>query len=136
MTVHIKTITDRGTSLGWTNGRSLTVDAGFGADQLRIGFDPDDLLGFAVGASYIKSLLVEAAHRQIRVSNIAVSASIQAPGTPDGGRVLISLTVAADADENALAELIEHTDRVAPIANLLRLKVAVRLTDAHVINGK
>jgi organic hydroperoxide reductase OsmC/OhrA len=134
MTVHIKTIADRGTSLGWTNSRSLTIDAGLAAGELRIGFDADELLGFAIGASYIKSLLVEAARQRIRVTNIAVDVSTEPPGETsiDCGRV-IALTVAADADEGTIAELIERTDRVAPISNLLRQRVAVRLTEAHIV---
>ena len=43
------------------------------------------------------------------------------------------MRVEADADEETIAELVEHADRVAKIPNLLRLGTSVRLTDAHVI---
>jgi organic hydroperoxide reductase OsmC/OhrA len=134
MTVHIRTVTSRGTSLAWTNGRSVTIDAGEGAGELRIGFDADELLALAVGSSFVTSLLREAARRRIRVTEVAVDVSTEAAGdrSHDPGEV-ISVTVAADAAENAVVEMIEHADRTAPISNRLRFGSSVRLTQAHVI---
>src|SRR3954467_8364640 len=98
MTVHIRTVTGRGTSLAWTNGRSLTIDGGDGAGELRIGFDADELLAFAVGASFVNSLVREAARRRIRITEVAVDVSTEAAGdgTHEPGQV-ISVTVAANA---------------------------------------
>jgi organic hydroperoxide reductase OsmC/OhrA len=136
MTVHIRTVTGRGTSLAWTNGRSVTIDAGEGAGELRIGFDADELLALAVGASYVKSLLREGARRRIRVTEVAVDVSTEAAGdgTHEPGQV-ISVTVTANADENAVVEMIEHADRTAPISNRLRFGSSVRLTHAYVIRN-
>jgi uncharacterized OsmC-like protein len=136
MSVHIRTVTGRGTSLAWTNGRSVTIDAGEGAGELRIGFDADELLALAVGASVVRSLLREARRRGIRVTEVAVDVSTEAAGddTREPGEV-ISVTVAADADENAVVEMIEHADRTAPISNRLRFGSSVRLTQASVIRN-
>src|SRR5690349_21454143 len=110
MTVHIRTVTGRGTSLAWSNGRSVTIDAGENAGELRIGFDADELLALAVGASYVRSLLHESARRRIRLTEVAVDVSTETPadGTSDPGQ-LISVTVAAAAaDERAIVEMIEQ----------------------------
>lgn len=136
MTVHIRTVTGRGTSLAWTNGRSVTIDAGEGAAELRIGFEADELLALAVGASFVKSLLREGTRRRIRVTEVTVDVSTEAAGdgTHGSGQV-ISVTVAANADESAVVEMIEQADRTAPISNRLRFGSPVRLTDAYVIRN-
>jgi organic hydroperoxide reductase OsmC/OhrA len=136
VTVHIRTISGRGTSLAWSNGRSVTLDAGTGAGDLRIGFDADELLALVVGASFVSSLLHEGARRRIRVTEVAVDVSTEAAGdgSPDGQ--LISVTVAADADENAVSEMIEHADRTATICNRVRFGSPVRLTQAYVIKNR
>jgi organic hydroperoxide reductase OsmC/OhrA len=134
MTVHIRTVTGRGTSLAWTSGRSVTIDAGENAGELRIGFDADELLALAVGASYVKSLLHESARRRIRLPEVAVDVSTETPadGASDPGQ-LISVTVAAAAaDERAIVEMIEQADRSSSIANRLRCGSAVRLAHAYV----
>jgi organic hydroperoxide reductase OsmC/OhrA len=136
MTVHIRTVTGRGTSLAWTNGRSVTIDAGEGTGELRIGFQADELLALAVGASFVKSLLREGARRRIRITEVAVDVSTEAAddGTHETGQV-ISVTVAANADESAVVEMIEQADRTAPISNRLRFGSPVRLTEAYVIRN-
>jgi organic hydroperoxide reductase OsmC/OhrA len=134
MSVHIRTVTGRGTSLAWTNGRSLTIDAGEGAGELRIGFDADELLALAVGASYVHSLLREGRRRRIQITEVAVDVSTEAGGAHDRGQT-ISVTVAANADKSAVVEMIEHADRTSPISNRLRFGSAVRLTQALVIRS-
>jgi len=134
MTVHIRTVTGRGTSLAWANGRSVTIDAGENTGELRIGFDADELLALAVGASYVRSLLHESERRRIRITEVSVDVSTETPadGASDPGQ-LISVTVAATAaDERAIVEMIEQADRTSPIANRLRCGSAVRLAHAYV----
>ena len=134
MTVHIRTVTGRGTSLAWSNGRSVTIDAGENAGELRIGFDADELLALAVGASYVRSLLHESARRRIRITEVSVDVATETPadGTSDPGQQISVTVAAAAADERAIVEMIEQADRTSPIANRLRCGSAVRLAHAYV----
>jgi len=135
MTVHIRTVTGRGTSLAWANGRSVTIDAGENTGELRIGFDADELLALAVGASYVRSLLHESERRRIRITEVSVDVSTETPGGDDasdpGQRISVTVAAAA-ADERAIVEMIEQADRTSPIANRLRCGSAVRLAHAYV----
>jgi hypothetical protein len=65
---------------------------------------------------------------------VAVDVSTQAAGdgTHEPGQVL-SVTVAANADDSAVVEMIEQADRTAPISNRLRIGSPVRLTEASVL---
>ncbi len=47
--------------------------------------------------------------------------------------VTVSVRVEADADEPAILDLVEHTDRIADVANSLRLSTPVRITDLYVM---
>jgi organic hydroperoxide reductase OsmC/OhrA len=131
MAIHVRTVTARGTSLGWTNGRSLTIDGSPGSQEQRVGFDAEELLGFAIGASYVTSLMRQAERQRITVHNLAVDVSYQPCG--DGHEIAVSVSVEADVDEPAVMALIENADKATTIPRLLRLGVPVRLTDAHVI---
>ena len=131
MAIHIRTVTAGGTSLGWTSGRSLTIDASVGSQEQRVGFDAEELLGFAIGASYVNSLLRQAASQRINVSNLAVDVSYEVSG--DSPEIVVSVSIEAGVDERAIMGLIEHADKTAAISRHLRLGVPVRLTNAHVI---
>ena len=131
MAIQIRTVTARGTSLGWTNGRSLTIDGSPGSQEQRVGFDADELLGFAIGASYVTSVFRHAARRRIIVRNLAVDVSCKSSGNDP--EIVVSVDIDADVDERAVMELIENADKTTKISKLLRLGVPVRLTTAHVI---
>jgi hypothetical protein len=128
MAVHLRTISAGGTSLAWSQGRSVTVDARPASGALRVGFDALELLSFAVGAAYIDIVLNEAARRRLNVRQLAVDVS---HSEADG--LSVSIGIETDADENAVMDLVEHADRNAPVSNLLRLGAPVRLAGAHVI---
>jgi len=131
MAIHIRTVTTHGTSLGWTNGRSLTIDASPGKSEQRVGFEAEELLGFAIGASYVTSVLRQAARRRISICNLAVDVSYESSG--DVPEIVVSVCIEADVDESAVMELIETADKTTAISKMLRLGVPVRLTSAHVI---
>jgi uncharacterized OsmC-like protein len=131
-TVHIRTVAGGGASLGWTNGRSLTVDGGAAGGDAHIGFNADELLSFAIGASYTAHLWQEATKRQIRIKSLGVEIS---PEPPAGPGLSVSVTLEADVDEEAIMDLLERVDKAATTCNQLRLGVPVRVTNAHVIRS-
>ncbi|HWW88608.1 MAG TPA: OsmC family protein [Vicinamibacterales bacterium] len=133
MAIHLRTVTSKGTSLAWSNGRSLTIDGGPGSEEQRVGFDAEELLSFAVGASYVNSVLRQAARQRIQVSNLAVDVSYDA--SSHGHEIVVSVSIQADVDEGVIKELIENADKTAGISRLVRLGTPIRLTNAHVLRA-
>ena len=133
--VHIRTLPDSSAALGWTHGRSVTIDRACEGGSQHIGFSAAELLCLAVGACYTHELFLEAARRDIRVGSVHIDVAVD-DADPDARQMTASLRLEADADEATISELVEHADRVAMVPNLLRLGTSVRLTDAHVIARK
>jgi hypothetical protein len=133
-TIHIRTVAGGGASLGWTDGdgRSLTVDGGAGGGDARVGFDADELLRFAIGASYTAHLWQEAAKRKMRLTSLAVEVAREPPAGPG---LSVSVTLEADADQGAIMDLVERVDKAATTCNQLRLGVPVRVTHAQAIRS-
>jgi uncharacterized OsmC-like protein len=117
---------------GWANTRSITIDGRPDGPGLNIGFNGTELLCLAVGACYTNELFCEAERRGIRIRSVHVDVTAEAGGC-EARDLTVSMRVEADAREASVADLIEHTDKVASIPNLLRLGTSVRLTDAHVV---
>ena len=130
-TIHIRTVPDTETAIGWTKGRSVVVDRS-SETALSLGFNGAELLCLAVGACYTNEVFVEAGRRAVRVRNVQVDVSLDGDES-EAQHVTASMRVEADADQETIAELVEHADRTARIANLLRLGTSVRLTDAHIV---
>jgi uncharacterized OsmC-like protein len=129
--VHIRTVPDTDAAIGWTQGRSVVVDRN-SETALSLGFNSAELLCLSVGACYTNEVFLEAGRRAVRVRSVQVDVSVDGEW-PAAQHLTASMRVEADADEETIAELVEHADRVAKIPNLLRLGTSVRLTDAHVI---
>src|SRR4051812_4996687 len=117
MTVHLRTVSAGGTSLGWSQARGLTIDCRPESGTLRVGFDALELLGFSIAASYANTLLDEADRRRLVIHQLAVDVSA-APGAANDFSVAVSIE--ADADESAVMDLIEMADKKSAISNLLR----------------
>ena len=132
--IHIRTVADTETAIGWTKGRSVVVDRNSDT-ALSLGFNSAELLCLAVGACYTNEVFLEAGRRAVRVHNVHVDVSLDGDGQ-EAQHLTASMRVEADADEETIADLVEHADRVARIANLLRLGTSVRLTDAHLVGRK
>ena len=130
--IHIRTLPDSSAALGWTHGRSVTIDRACEGAGQHIGFSAAELLCLAVGACYTHELFVEAGSRNIRMHSVHIDVAVDEAG-PDDRHVTASLRLEADADADTISELVEHADRVAMVPNLLRLGTSVRLTDAQVI---
>jgi uncharacterized OsmC-like protein len=129
--IHIRTVADTDAAIGWTKGRSVVVDRNSDT-ALSLGFNSTELLCLAVGACYTNAVFLEAGRRAVRVSSVHVDVSADGDW-PSAEHLTASMRIEADADEETIAELVEHADRVAKIPNLLRLGTSVRLTDAHVV---
>ena len=108
------------------NSQSLEVtprSSGFGSSA-----NGGELLCLALATCYCNDLYREAAKRSIEVINVEVQASAEfgAEGHP-ASRLSYRVSVRAKAVENAIRDLITHTDRVAEVQNTLRLGVPVVL---------
>jgi uncharacterized OsmC-like protein len=132
--IHIRTIPDTNAAIGWTKGRSVVVDR-CSETALSLGFNSAELLCLAVGACYTNEVFLEADRRAVRVCSVHVDVSVDGEW-PAAQNLTASMRVEADADEETIAELVEHADRVAKIPNLLRLGTSVRLTDAHLVGKR
>ncbi|HSN21712.1 MAG TPA: OsmC family protein [Usitatibacter sp.] len=87
-----------------------------------------ELLCLAVATCYCNDVYREAAKRSIEVLGVEVRADAQfgAEGEP-ARRISYRAVVRAKAGEQAIGELIRHTDTVAEIHNTLRLGMPVVL---------
>lgn len=87
-----------------------------------------ELLCLALATCYCNDIYREAAKRAIEVVDVRVTASAEFGGEGDAARRLAyRVAVRARAAEDAIRELILHTDTVAEIHNTLRLGLAVTL---------
>ena len=129
--IHIRTMADTNTAIGWTNGRSIVVDRS-SETSLSLGFNSAELLCLAVGACYTNEVFLEAGRRAVNLRSVHVDVSADGDW-PAAQHLTASMRIEADVDQETIADLVEHADRVAKIPNLLRLGTSVRLTDAHVV---
>lgn len=92
-----------------------------------------ELLFLALATCYCNDIYREAGLLGIPVERVEVSVEGEfgGPGEP-ARRISYSAKVTARADERAIRELMQHTDRVAEIHNTLRLSVPVTLAQAEV----
>jgi uncharacterized OsmC-like protein len=127
-TIQIRNI--RGTSLavGASGGRTVTIDRAESAGGLGLGFNGGELLLLALGACFSNDIFREASKKGIAVKDVRVQVSADWDGDPVVAQnVTMSVEVDAEADENTVRELVEHTNNVAEIPNTLRVGREVRL---------
>lgn len=92
-----------------------------------------ELLFLALATCYCNDIYREAARRNITVRSVQVEVSGtfgEAPGSA-AQDVTYSATVEAEASEEAIRELMRHTDTVAEIQNTLRQATAVTLAEVR-----
>jgi uncharacterized OsmC-like protein len=134
MKVQISTLHNSTAAVGWSKGRSLTIDRSAAAGGLGIGFSGGELLFLAIGGCFTNDLFREAARRGIRVESARVEVEGDWGGDPARAQnVVFTVTVESDAEEAAVQELIAHTDRVAEIPNSLRFGATVRLARLNIV---
>lgn len=103
--------------------------AGFGSSA-----NGGELLFLALATCYCNDLYREAAKRGLAVQQVevVVEGDFGAEGEP-AQNVTYHVRVAATASEEAVRELVSHTDRVAEIHNTLRVGTPVTLGSAEIM---
>lgn len=87
-----------------------------------------ELLCSALATCFSNDIYREAAKRSIEVRRVEVRADAEFGGVGEPARrIAYRATVWAAAPEEAIRDLVEHTDRVAEIHNTLRLGMPVTL---------
>jgi len=93
-----------------------------------------ELLCLAVATCYCNDIYREAAKRSIDVAGVEVRVTAEFGGEGDPARsISYDVKVSARADEEAIGELIAHTDKMAEIHNTLRLGMPVTLASAKAV---
>lgn len=107
---------------------SLTIPqkpSGFGSSA-----NGGELLFLALATCYCNDIYREAAKRGIEVKEVEVQVTGDFGGEGEPAKnVQYHARVAAHAGEQAIRELMQHTDRVAEIQNTLRTGTPVTLSD-------
>lgn len=87
-----------------------------------------ELLALALATCFCNDVYREAAKRGITVDSVEVEvdAEFGAVGEP-ARQIRYRAKVQADASEDAVRQLVEHTDRVSEVHNTLRAGIAVVL---------
>jgi organic hydroperoxide reductase OsmC/OhrA len=135
--IHIRTMHDASTAVGWAGHRTLTIDRDMQAGGMGLGFNGGELLLLAIGGCYCNDLFREALKRSIVIKRVQVDVQADWGGEPVRAQnVTLSPRVEANADETEILDLILATDRVAEIPNSLRLGTPVHLRDHQAISIK
>ncbi len=135
--VEIRTVHGASAAVGWSNGRSLTIDRASSTCALGIGFNGGELLLLAVGGCYCNDLFREAAKLNVSISSVSIH--VESDWAGDRVRatnLTFSVRVESESPREKVEELIRHTDRVAEIPNSLRLGTEVRLDSFEIVPTK
>ena len=116
---------------------TVTVQTNDTAQQLTIPSKPTgfgssvnggEFLCLALATCFCNDIYREAKKKNINITKVSVEASAEFAAEGDSGyNISYSAKLEGDASEEALAELVRHTDQVAEIQNTLRSDVKVNL---------
>lgn len=130
-TAEVRTLAGTSLAVGSSGPRTVTIDRTKESGGMGLGFNGGELLLLAIGGCYSNDVFREAAKRGIDVQSVQVTVSAEWGGDPVRAQnVAYSVNVEADAPQEAIEELIRHTDKVAEIPNSLRYGTEVKLGDA------
>ena len=116
-----------------TNGQSHTLAIAPKPGGLGSSANGGELLALALATCYCNDLYREAAARGIEVRSVEVEVEAQFGGVGEPARqIRYRARVSADAPEEAVRELVAHTDRVAEVHNTLRSGISVELESLDV----
>jgi organic hydroperoxide reductase OsmC/OhrA len=120
-----------------TAGKSHSVEIGPRPTGYGSVANGGELLCLALATCYCNDLYREAAKRKIEVHGVDVEAQAQfgAEGEP-AKQLSFRVTVRAVAPEDAIRDLIRHTDSVSEVQNTLRLGMPVILESFEAISTK
>jgi uncharacterized OsmC-like protein len=119
-----------------TNGNAHSIEITPKADGFGSSVNGGELLFLALATCYCNDVYREAKKRGIKVHNVQVEVSGDFHETA-GSRaenVTYKAIVEAEADEDAILDLMRHTDTVAEIQNTLRAGVNVTLDSTVAIS--
>ena len=134
MTVHVRSAHEGSFSVGWTGQHSLVIDRSPPDGGQGMGFDGRQLLLLALGASYANEVFAEADRRGIEVIGVRVVAEGDWEGDPVQARsIRYSTRIEAEADEDAIMDLIRHVDAIGEVHNSLRAAAEVQLVEAEAV---
>jgi organic hydroperoxide reductase OsmC/OhrA len=134
-TVSIRTLQGATAALGWSNGRSVSIDRPATAGGLGIGFNGGELLLLAVGACYCNDLFREAGKMNLKITSVELQVDANWGGDPVRATDLaFSVKVAGPASKEDIEKLIRLTDQVAEIPNSLRYGTEVTLRSYEAIS--
>ncbi len=111
-----------------TNGTAHSLSIASRASGFGSVANGGELLCLAMATCYCNDIYREAEKRAIEVVRVDVEAQAEfgQPGAP-ASRLSYSVSVFARAPEQAILDLIMHTDRVAEVQNTLRQGMPVQL---------
>ncbi len=111
-----------------SNGQSHTVGIPPKPGGLGSSASGGELLALALATCYCNDIYREAAVRGITVQAVEVEVDTEfgGPGEP-ARQIRYRAKVLADVPDEAVRELVEHTDRVAEVHNTLRAGIRVEL---------
>jgi putative redox protein len=136
ITVHSKTVHDAPVAVGWAGERTLTIDRPKEGGGMGLGFNGGQLLFLAIAACYSNDIWREAAKMGIEVKSVDVDVEGEFGESGRAQNVTFSVRVEADASEDEIRKLVEHTDRVAEIHNSLRMGTEVRLAGVEAVTRR
>ncbi|CAB1085605.1 hypothetical protein D1AOALGA4SA_13092 [Olavius algarvensis Delta 1 endosymbiont] len=115
------------------NAHSISIQpksSGFGSST-----NGGELLFLALATCYCNDIYREAARSEIKIREVAVEVegNFYEEGKP-AGNVTYRAKVIGEASEEALKELVKHTDKVAEIQNTLRVETPVTLSNIEVVS--
>lgn len=118
-----------------TNGASKAVAIPPREGMNGSSINGGELLLLALGTCFCNDLYREAGPRSIEVTLVEVRVEGQFGGVGEPARTLqFHVRVEAHASEEAIVDLILHTDRVAEIQNTLRLGMPVNLATYRAVS--
>ena len=133
--VHLKTLQGTSAAVGWSGSHAITIDRAQDVGGLGVGFSGGEMLFLAIGGCYLNDIYREAGKREVQVKSVQVTVEGDWGGDPVRAQnVSFSVKVEALATEEAISELIRHTDSVAEIPNSLRLGTPVSLRNFEAIS--
>jgi organic hydroperoxide reductase OsmC/OhrA len=111
-----------------TNGNAHSLEIATRASGFGCIANGGELLCLAMATCYCNDIYREAAKRAIEVIRVDVEARAEfgEPGEP-ASQLSYSVSVFSRAPEQAILDLIMHTDRVAEVQNTLRQGMPVQL---------
>jgi uncharacterized OsmC-like protein len=132
-TVDIRTMSDSSLDLGSAGPRRVTIDRVKEAGGYGLEFNGGELL-LALGGCDSNDIFRETGKSGLSARNVQVTVRADWSGEPVRAQnVSFDIVVEADATQESILDLIQHTDRVAEIPNSLCFGTEVKFAELEAI---